>query len=91
MSALMMARAETDRVTPELRVAKDMRSKLPPCTHFFFNPRDKVRVHSAQERRWSSPVKVVRKIGKEVTVTDGIKFCDIWHKSSHNMYGRRPG
>lgn len=40
-----------------------------------FNLGDEVHVYREQDRKWSGPVKVMRTAGKEITVTDGVKYA----------------
>lgn len=50
-----------------------MKYKLTPVTHFHLKPGDEVRAYHNMERKWCRPVRIVRKLDKEIYVTDVMK------------------
>lgn len=67
------ARSEMARISGELRIATAFKSEPPPAINFHLKRHDLVRACKQKGREWYILVKIVRKMNKELTVTNGLK------------------
>ena len=71
LQAIVDARLEMGRIVTEQRIARALKSKLPPAVTHNLNPGDNVLVFREKKKRWIGPYRVSRIEEKRIFITDG--------------------